>query len=126
MAASSRGWRHRHIEINSSWLISLSSFTYTRETAAKARASTAKSQSKAAANGKDDDAALRRYTHIQHLVELHDHFGVEFERRALAPAAPACSTFLTVQDMFMTPLHRQHASHTLASRAHGPQPHMRS
>ena len=30
----------------------------------------------------------------------------------------------TVQDMFMTPLCQQHASHTLASRAHGPQPHM--
>ena len=32
----------------------------------------------------------------------------------------------TVQDMFMTPLCQQHASHALASRAHGPQPHMRS
>ena len=32
----------------------------------------------------------------------------------------------TVQDMFITPLYRQHASHTLASRAYGPQPHMRS
>ena len=29
----------------------------------------------------------------------------------------------TVQDMFRTPLYQQHASHTLASRAHGPQPH---
>ena len=28
--------------------------------------------------------------------------------------------------MFMTPLYQQHASHTLASRVHGPQPHMRS
>ena len=32
----------------------------------------------------------------------------------------------TVQDMFITPLYQQHASHTLASRAYGPQPHMRS
>ena len=32
----------------------------------------------------------------------------------------------TVQDMFMTPLYQQHASHTLASRAYGPQPHTRS
>ena len=32
----------------------------------------------------------------------------------------------TVQDMFRTPLCQQHASHTLASRAHGPQPHLRS
>ena len=32
----------------------------------------------------------------------------------------------TVQDMLITPLYQQHASHTLASRAHGPQPHMRS
>ena len=32
----------------------------------------------------------------------------------------------TVQDMFITPLHQQHASHTLASRVHGPQPHIRS
>ena len=32
----------------------------------------------------------------------------------------------TVQDMFITPLCQQYASHTLASRAHGPQPHMRS
>ena len=32
----------------------------------------------------------------------------------------------TVQDMFIAPLYQQHASHTLASRAHGPQPHMRS
>ena len=28
----------------------------------------------------------------------------------------------TVQDMFITPLYQQHASHTLASRAYGPQP----
>ena len=34
--------------------------------------------------------------------------------------------FETVQDKFITPLYQQHASHTLASRAHGPQPHMRS
>ena len=27
----------------------------------------------------------------------------------------------TVQDMFMTPLYQQHASHTLASRVYGPQ-----
>ena len=32
----------------------------------------------------------------------------------------------TVQDMFITPLYQQHASHTLASRVCGPQPHMRS
>ena len=32
----------------------------------------------------------------------------------------------TVQDRFITPLYQQHASHTLASRAYGPQPHMRS
>ena len=32
----------------------------------------------------------------------------------------------TVQDMLMTPLYQQRASHTLASRASGPQPHMRS
>ena len=32
----------------------------------------------------------------------------------------------TVQGMFITLLYRQHASHTLASRAFGPQPHMRS
>ena len=31
----------------------------------------------------------------------------------------------TGQDMFTTPLYQQHASHTLASRACGPQPHMR-
>ena len=30
------------------------------------------------------------------------------------------------KNMFITPLYRQHASHTLASRAYGPQPHMRS
>ena len=30
----------------------------------------------------------------------------------------------TVQDIFITPLYQQHASHTLASRAYGPQPHM--
>ena len=34
--------------------------------------------------------------------------------------------FETVQDMLRTPLYQQHASHTLASRVHGPQPHMRS
>ena len=27
-----------------------------------------------------------------------------------------------VQDMFITPLYQQHTSHTLASRAYGPQP----
>ena len=32
----------------------------------------------------------------------------------------------TAQDMFMRPLYQQHAPHTLASRACGPQPHMRS
>ena len=32
----------------------------------------------------------------------------------------------TVQDMFITPLYQQHASHTLASRVCGPQPHARS
>ena len=32
----------------------------------------------------------------------------------------------TVQDMFITPLYQQHVSHTLASRAYGPQPHMQS
>ena len=32
-----------------------------------------------------------------------------------------------VQDMLVTPLYQQHASHTLAaSRVYGPQPHMRS
>ena len=31
--------------------------------------------------------------------------------------------FSTVQDMFITPLYQQHAPHTLASRAYGPQPH---
>ena len=30
------------------------------------------------------------------------------------------------KNMFITPLYRQHVSHTLASRAYGPQPHMRS
>ena len=30
------------------------------------------------------------------------------------------------KNMYITPLYRQHASHTLASRAFGPQPHMRS
>ena len=30
------------------------------------------------------------------------------------------------KNMFITPLYQQHASHTLASRAYGPQPHMRS
>ena len=29
----------------------------------------------------------------------------------------------TVQDMFITPLYQQHASHTLASRVYGPRPH---
>ena len=32
----------------------------------------------------------------------------------------------TVQDMFITPLCQHHPSHTLASRAYGLQPHMRS
>ena len=31
----------------------------------------------------------------------------------------------TVQDVFITPLCQQHASHTLALRMCGPQPHMR-
>ena len=30
------------------------------------------------------------------------------------------------KNMFITPLYRQYASHTLASWAYGPQPHMRS
>ena len=30
------------------------------------------------------------------------------------------------KNMFITSQYRQHASHTLASRAYGPQPHMRS
>ena len=32
----------------------------------------------------------------------------------------------TVQAMFITPLYQQHSFNTLASRVHGPQPHMRS
>ena len=40
--------------------------------------------------------------------------------------APIGADLETVQDMFITPLYQQHASHTLASRAYGPQPHMRS
>ena len=43
--------------------------------------------------------------------------------RQKVTASHACET---VQDMFRTPLYQQHASHTLASRAYGPQPHMRS
>ena len=38
---------------------------------------------------------------------------------AIAIALHRCET---VQDMFMTPLYQQHASHALASRPHGPQP----
>ena len=38
----------------------------------------------------------------------------------------SASVHETVQDMFITPLYQHHASHTLASRAYGPQPHMRS
>ena len=38
----------------------------------------------------------------------------------------ASARYETVQDVFITPLHQQHTSHTLASRVHGPQPHMRS
>ena len=37
-----------------------------------------------------------------------------------------CDIYETVQDMFMIPLDQQYASHTLALRAIGPQPHMRS
>ena len=46
--------------------------------------------------------------------------------RLLSP--PELHYFLlqTVQDMFITPLYQQPASHTLASRAHRPQPHARS
>ena len=48
-------------------------------------------------------------------------------RAAPAPLQPFRSRFdETVQDMFITLLYQQHASHTLASQAHGPQPHMRS
>ena len=55
-------------------------------------------------------------------------------RTAAKPRCPPTKTALnasgpcleTVQDMFLTPLHQQHASHTLASRAHVPQPHVRS
>ena len=43
---------------------------------------------------------------------------------AAPTAAPQC--YETVQDMFITPLYKQHASRTLASRVYRPQPHMRS
>ena len=45
------------------------------------------------------------------------------------PAPPTAKWGLAMRqfkNMFMTPLYQQHASHTLASRAYGPQPHMRS
>ena len=49
-------------------------------------------------------------------------------RRRRGAGAPHHPSHLseTVQDMFITPLHQQHASHTLASWAYGPKPHMRS
>ena len=37
-----------------------------------------------------------------------------------------CRSMRQFKNMFITPLYQQHASHTLASRAYGPQPHMRS
>ena len=47
---------------------------------------------------------------------------------AIPMAAMPMAAYTTRQfkNMFITPLYRQHASHTLASRAYGPQPHMRS
>ena len=44
-------------------------------------------------------------------------------RRAGRAGQPLVRQF---KNMFITPLYRQHASHTLASRAYGPQPRMRS
>ena len=44
----------------------------------------------------------------------------------LIPAVVTITCYETLQYMFITPLYYQHASHTLASRAYGPQSHMRS
>ena len=47
-----------------------------------------------------------------------------FPRNPKSTYRPGCCE--TVQDMFITPLYQQHASHTLALRVYGPQPHMLS
>ena len=54
--------------------------------------------------------------HYMHMVLLTSH--LKTRARLLF--------FGQFKNMFITPLYRQHASHTLASRAYGPQLHMRS
>ena len=49
--------------------------------------------------------ATSRHVHVNQSTSVHVNFST---------------------DLFITPLYQQHASHTLASRAHGPQPQMRS
>ena len=61
------------------------------------------------------DMAVGPATHKVHHV-LHCPFAVL--------SLPFTVLHETVQDMFITPLYQQHASHTLASRAYGPQPHV--
>ena len=42
------------------------------------------------------------------------------------PSSRIFSSLSSLETMFITPLYQQHASHTLASRAHGPQPQTRA
>ena len=53
-----------------------------------------------------------------------------FFLRVVTPRMVMCTGHVHIfgqfKNMFITSQYRQHASHALASRAYGPQPHMRS